>query len=243
MLLVAAAFGAMMSVSDYQPARPEKSILVFSRTRGFRHDSIPEGKKALYKIAEQKNWAVTFTEDPVWFEGTKLKPFDAIVFLNTTGDILDDNQQAVFESYIRSGGGYVGVHSASDTEYDWPWYGQLVGAYFKSHPQIQPASVIVEDLKHPITRHLKSPWKRTDEWYDYRDNPRGRVHVLAKLHTATYSGHTMGDDHPIMWCHEFEGGRSFYTGFGHTKETYAEPEFVELLAQGIIWASGKRSPQ
>lgn len=241
MLLVAATLGLMMAVPDsYTPVQPKKNILVFSRTKGFRHDSIPDGKKALWKICEAKDWAVTFTEDPTWFMGDKLKPFDAIVFLCTTGDILDKDQQPAMEEYIRAGGGYVGIHAAADTEYDWPWYGKLVGGYFKSHPEIQKATVIVEDLKHPTTKHLKSPWVRTDEWYDYKENPRSNVHVLAKLDTTSYKGHVMGEDHPIMWCHEFDGGRAFYTGFGHTKESYEEPEFLTILTEAVEWASAKR---
>lgn len=241
MLLVAAAMGAMLTTPEsFTPAKPKKNILVFSRTKGFRHDSIPEGKQALWNICEKRDWAVTFTEDQAWFEGDKLRAFDAIVFLCTTGDILDEKQQPVFEQYIKSGGGYVGIHAAADTEYDWPWYGRLVGGYFKSHPKIQEAVVHIEDLKHSTTKHLKTPWKRTDEWYDYKENPRGKVHVLARLDTKSYEGHVMGDDHPIMWCQEFEGGRSFYTGFGHTKESYLEPEFVKILGEAIVWASGKR---
>jgi cytochrome c len=239
-MLLAVSLGMIMSTTGSEPPPPKKTILVFSRTRGFRHDSIPDGKRAIWKIAEQRNWAVTYTEDPTWFERDKLKGFDTIVFLCTTGDILDEKQQPVFEKYIQSGGGYVGVHAAADTEYDWPWYGKLVGGYFKSHPAVQEASVKIEDAKHPATKHLPSPWRRTDEWYDYTENPRGKVHVLASLNTKSYEGHTMGDDHPIMWCHEYDGGRAFYTGFGHTKESYEDPKFLQMLGEAIEWASGKR---
>lgn len=214
-------------------------VLVFSRTAGFRHDSIPAGKRALFKIGEERGWTTTFTEDPAWFTGNRLDKFDAVVFLCTTGDILNENQQPVFEKFIRGGGGYLGIHAAADTEYDWPWYGQLVGGYFKSHPKIQEAVVHVEDLNHPATKHLKTPWKRTDEWYDYKENPRNKVRVLAKLDTKSYQGHVMGDDHPIMWCHEFDGGRAFYTGFGHTKESYSEPDFIQLLGEAVEWVSAK----
>ncbi|MBC8065477.1 MAG: ThuA domain-containing protein [Chlorobia bacterium] len=239
-MLLAATLGVMMSTTSFEPKMPKKTILVFSRTKGFRHDSIPDGKRAIWKICENRDWAVTFTEDPTWFEGEKLKGFDAIVFLCTTGDILDPKQQPVFEEYIRAGGGYVGVHAAADTEYDWPWYGKLVGGYFKSHPKIQEAVIHVEDLKHPATKHLPNPWKRTDEWYDYKENPRGKVHVLARLDTKSYEGHIMGDDHPIMWCQEFEGGRAFYTGLGHTKESYLEANFLKMLGEAIEWSSAKR---
>ena len=240
-MLLAASLAILMNNVIAEPMPPKRSILVFSKTRGFRHDSIPDGRRAIYKIAGERNWAVTFTEDSTWFEGKKLKQFDAIVFLMTTGDVLEDEQQKAMEDYIHSGGGFVGVHAAADTEYDWPWYGKLVGAYFKQHPRIQEAVVKIEDAKFSTTKHLPNPWKRTDEWYDYRENPRPNVHVLASLDNKSYEGSTMGDDHPIMWYQEFEGGRSYYTGFGHTKESYADPLFLKMLAEAIDWAAaGKR---
>lgn len=240
MLLIAATLGAIMATSNVESTLPKKTILVFSHTKGFRHDSIPNGIACLKKIGEQQNWTVDATEDPAFFSGDNLQKYDVIVFLSTTGNILDESQQPVFEKYIRSGGGYVGIHAAADTEYDWPWYGQLVGGYFKSHPRIQKAMVNVEDRRHPATKHLKEKWERTDEWYDYRENPRSKVKVLASLDTKSYEGHTMGDDHPIMWFHEFDGGRAFYTGFGHTKESYDEPHFTKLIIGAVNWASGVR---
>ena len=152
--------------------------------------------------------------------------------------MLNTNQQAAFENYIQDGGGYVGIHSAADTEYDWPFYGNLVGAYFKTHPAIQEATIKVADKNHPSTKHLPDRWSRTDEWYDYQTNPRGDVHVLATLDETTYDGATMGSDHPITWCQDFGGGRSFYTGLGHTKESYGEPAFQKQLLGGIRWAAG-----
>ena len=156
----------------------------------------------------------------------------------TTGDVLDEAQQAAFERYIRAGNGYAGVHSASDTEYNWPWYGELVGAYFSSHPAIQQARIQIEDGAHPSTAGLPSPWTRTDEWYSFRTNPRPSVHVLASLDESSYAGGGMGD-HPITWCADVGGGRSFYTGFGHTIESYAESGFRALLLGGIRWAAGR----
>lgn len=237
MLLLAATLGAIMSTNLYAPEAPKRNVLVFSKTRGFRHDSIPDGRRAIYKIADERNWTVTFTEDSTWFEEKKLKAFDALVFLCTTGDVLEDEQQRALENYIHAGGGYVGIHAAADTEYEWPWYGKLVGGYFKIHPRIQEAVVKIEDSKHPATKHLPNPWKRTDEWYDYKENPRKGVHVLASMDQKSYEGSTMGDDHPIMWCQEFEGGRSFYTGFGHTKESYSDPLFTKLIGEAIEWVS------
>ncbi|HEY3003878.1 MAG TPA: ThuA domain-containing protein, partial [Kribbellaceae bacterium] len=162
---------------------------------------------------------------------------EAVVFLSTTGDVLDASQQAAFESYIRSGGGFVGVHAAADTEYDWPFYGDLVGAYFASHPLIQAATVQVEDRTHPATSHLDATWRRTDEWYNYKTNVRSTARVLATLDESSYSGGTMGD-HPTAWCKDFEGGRSFYTGGGHTRQSYAEPAFRAHLLGGIRYAAG-----
>ena len=162
-----------------------------------------------------------------------------MVWLSTTGDVLNDAQQAAFEGYIRAGGGYVGVHAAADTEYDWPWYGQLVGAWFKSHPATQPATVNVIDRAHPSTKDVPATWTRTDEWYDYKRSPRADVHVLAELQERrpTAAGR-WASDHPIAWCRAFDGGRTWYTGLGHTQESYAEPAFRSHLTGGILWAAG-----
>jgi type 1 glutamine amidotransferase len=214
-------------------------VLVFSKTAGFRHDSIPVGIKTIQEL--NPTWRVTATEDSAVFTDAQLKAFDSVVFLNTTGDIMNDSQQAAFQKYIiEGGGGFVGVHAAADTEYGWPWYGSLCGAYFLSHPDIQPARVNVIDRRHPATQHLPAVWTRTDEWYDYKERPAKSVRILALLDTTSYRGHKMGDPHPIMWCQEVGKGRSFYTGFGHTKETFAEPEFRVLLTQAILW-SAKRT--
>jgi type 1 glutamine amidotransferase len=215
-----------------------RRVLVFSKTAGFRHDSIPDGVAAVRDLGAADGYAVDATEDAGAFTRANLARYDAVVFLSTTGDVLDDTQQAAFEDYIRSGGNYVGVHAATDTEYDWEFYGGLAGAYFRSHPAIQRAAIDVEDRAHPSTAHLDPRWVRTDELYDYRENPREHVHVLASLDESSYSGGSMNGDHPIAWCQEYEGGRAFSTGLGHTKESYAEPAFREHLAGGIRWAVG-----
>ncbi|MBA2946559.1 ThuA domain-containing protein [Streptomyces himalayensis] len=216
----------------------ESRVLVFSKTAGFRHDSIPDGIAALKELGQANGFTVDATEDAGAFTTAGLSRYDAVVFLSTTGDVLDATQQAAFESYIEHGGGYVGVHAAADTEYDWPFYGGVVGAYFQNHPAIQPAAVDVEDRAHPATSHLPAVWNRTDEWYNYRANPRQDVHVLASLDESSYTGGTMNGDHPIAWCHEYGGGRAFYTGGGHTKESYADPAFRQHLLGGIQWARG-----
>ncbi len=213
-------------------------VLVFSKTAGFRHDSIPDGVAAIRGLGKTRGFAVDSTEDSSVFEDSRLAPYSAVVFLCTTGDILDEGQQAAFQRYIEAGGGFVGVHSAADTEYDWPWYGGLVGAYFKGHPAIQPASIVVSDSVHPSTRDLPARWNRTDEWYNFQANPRARVHVLATVNEATYSGGEMGDDHPIAWCQFYGGGRAWYTALGHTRESYSEPLFLRHLLGGIQFAAG-----
>lgn len=222
-----------------QPSSPRRTILVFSKTAGFRHDSIPAAQDAVRGIAKERGWGVLITEDASWFKPKRLEAFHTVVFLLTTGDALDDAQQKAMEGFIRRGGGYVGVHAAADTEYDWAWYGTLVGAYFASHPAVQEATINIEDTKHPSTSFLPNPWKRRDEWYDFKVNPRPNVRVLATLDETTYKDGKMGKDHPITWCQEFGGGRSWYTGLGHTIESYSEPLFLRMLGEGIEWASQK----
>ncbi|WP_371668226.1 ThuA domain-containing protein [Streptomyces sp. NBC_00289] len=215
-----------------------KRVLVFSKTAGFRHDSIAEGVAAVRQLGETSGFTVDATEDAGAFTARNLRRYDAVVFLSTTGDVLDPAQQTAFEGYIRHGGGYAGIHAAADTEYDWEFYGGLVGAYFQSHPAIQPATVAVDDRAHPATSALTDRWERTDEWYNYRSNPRDRVHVLASLDEASYTGGTMNGDHPIAWCQTYRGGRAFYTGGGHTKESFADPAFRRHLTGGILYAIG-----
>ena len=227
-----------MSGCQSRSAEPAFAVLVFTRTAGFRHDSIPAGVQALRELGAANGFSVEATEDAARFTPAGLAAFRAVIFLNTTGDVLDASQQAAFESYVRGGNGFVGVHSASDTEYDWPFYGELVGAYFAAHPAVQPAVVVVEDRGHPATAHLPERWSRTDEWYNFRSSVRGRARVLARLDEASYSGGTMGADHPWAWCQEYAGGRSFYTAGGHTVESYREGPFREHLLGGIRWAAG-----
>ena len=195
-------------------ANAQTKVLVFSKTAAFRHDSIPQGIAAIEAIGAANGLTVDKTEDANAFTAANLAQYKAVIWLSTTGDVLNAAQQTAFESYVHFGGGYVGVHAAADTEYDWPWYGELVGAWFKSHPATQQATVDVTDRVHPSTKDLPATWTRTDEWYDYRRNPRSAVHVLATLRESSYSGGTMGDDHPIAWCRQFEGGRTWYTGHG-----------------------------
>src|SRR5574341_838513 len=204
---------------------PDDEVLVFSRTTGYRHASIPAGIEAIRRLGSENHFTVTATEDAEDFTLANLSRYRAVIWLNTTGDVLDPAQQAAFESYVRAGGGYVGVHAAADTEYRWPWYGGLVGAWFKNHTAIQKATVEVTDRAHAATAHLGRRWERTDEWYNFRTNPRAGAHVLATLDESSYDGGDMGADHPIAWGAVYDGGRACYTAGGRTAAAYREPAF------------------
>ncbi|MET8199625.1 ThuA domain-containing protein [Micromonospora taraxaci] len=243
--VLGAAMAALAVIACTTPATPASAadapydVLVFSKTAGFRHDAIPVGIQTIRDLGAANSFTVTATEDAAAFTTSNLNQYEAVVFLNTTGDVLNASQQTAFESYIASGRGYVGVHAAADTEYDWPFYGNLVGAWFNSHPAIQQANIKVEDRGHAATGHLPQTWTRTDEWYNYRTNPRSTAHVLATLDESSYSGGGMGADHPLSWCKSYNGGRSFYTGAGHTQASYAESGFRNHLLGGIRYASGR----
>jgi type 1 glutamine amidotransferase len=238
-LLAAGSAGLLIAIACFsRPGLAEGpeirfNVLVFTKTADYRHDSIRAGIATVRALGNEHGFAVDSTEDAAQFNEADLTRYKVVVFLNTTGDILDADQKAAFERYIRSGGSFVGVHSASDTEYRWPWYGQLLGAWFASHPQIQRARVHVADPDHPSTKGLPTSWERTDEWYNFRENPRGRVRVLATVDETTYSGGAMGGDHPISWCHSMDRGRSWYTAMGHTTQSYDEPLFRRHLLGGI----------
>jgi type 1 glutamine amidotransferase len=239
-LVLATVAGLLLSttaVAIPAQAAPLTNVLVFSKTAGFRHDAIPAGIAAIRQLGAANGFSVTATEDAAQFTTANLAQYQAVVFLSTTGDVLNAAQQTAFEQYIASGNGYVGVHAAADTEYDWAWYGGLVGAYFLSHPAIQQANVRVEDRANVSTAHLPQTWTRTDEWYNYRTNPRSRVRVLANLDEASYSGGSMGD-HPITWCQNYGGGRAWYTGLGHTQESYSDANFTRMLLGGLQIAAG-----
>jgi type 1 glutamine amidotransferase len=214
------------------------AVLVFSRTRGFRHASIADGIVAIKALGQANQFVVDATEDPTVFGDAELAAYRAVIFLSTTGDVLDTAQEAAFERFINAGGGFVGIHSATDTEYDWPFYGTVVGAYFSSHPAIQDATLRVEDASHPATAHLAPSWERRDEWYNFATNPRAQVRVLIRLDEGTYQGGTMGADHPWAWCHVVNGGRAFYTAGGHTAESFQDEAFRLHLLGGIRYAAG-----
>ena len=216
----------------------ETKILVFSKTEGFRHQSIEAGIVAIKKLGNENGFSVDATEDASDFNEKNLQRYAAVIFLNTTGDVLDHYQQADFERFIQAGGGYVGIHSAADTEYDWKWYGEMVGGYFASHPPVCKAALKVVDKNHISTSMLPETWERTDEWYNYKSlNPK--VTKLIMLDESSYEGGTNGDNHPSAWYHNFDGGRAFYTGGGHTIEAYKEPLFLQHILGGIKYAIGE----
>ncbi len=228
-----------VSLFSFENAKKNTRILVFSRTLGFHHASIPTGIAAIQKIGKDNNMEVDTTTDASFFNEKQLKKYAAVVFLSTTGNVLNDEQQLAFESYIKNGGGFVGIHAATDTEYDWPWYNQLVGAYFKSHPKQQEAVLHIIDPSHISTMHLPVEWKRFDEWYNFK-SIQSDLHVLITIDEKSYTGGENGDFHPMAWWHDFDGGRAFYTEFGHTDESYADPLFIQHVTGGIAYAVNKK---
>ena len=219
-----------------EPAGSVPKILIFSKTTGFYHQSIEKGMITVLDLCRDNNMIAYGTRDAAAFTPENLQQYSAVVFLNTTRDILDSMQQEAFVQYIRSGGGFVGIHAACDTEYDWPWYGKLAGAWFKRHPMGTPeATILVTDKSHPATSMLPDEWVRSDEWYEFKDISPD-INVLAYLDETTYEGGEMGENHPFIWYQEFEGGRSFYTGCGHSPENFEEPLMQEHLLAAIKWA-------
>ncbi|PAK25614.1 Crp/Fnr family transcriptional regulator [Streptomyces sp. alain-838] len=208
-------------------------LLVYTRTTDYRHDSIPAGIAALRALGD---FTVDATEDPAALE-RPLTPYAAVVFLSTSGEVLTPAGRERLAAHVEGGGGFVGVHAAACTEYDWPFYGGLLGARFDRHPAYQPGRVVVEDRDHPATRDLPPVWDFTDEWYDFRTSPRGTVRVLARADESSYEGGGMGEDHPLVWCREQGAGRVFYTALGHAAEAYADPDFLAHLRGGVQWAA------
>ena len=233
------AVGALCLATAGSPAAAEaqqaERVLVFTKTAAFRHASIPAAVAALRALAGRHGLAVDHTEDAAAFGEGNLRRYRAVVFANTTGDVLDAAGQRALEGYIAGGGGYLGIHAAAATEYGWPWYGALVGAYFRSHPPGPRTGTV--SLARPAGGWHR--WRVTDEFYNYHSNPRPRVTVIATLDERTYRGGEMGADHPIAWCQSFAGGRSWYTGLGHFPELYADPMFLAHLERGLFFAADR----
>ncbi len=218
-------------------AKPK--VLIFSKTAGYHHSSIPDGIEAIKKIGLENNFAADTTTDSTRFTDKNLKQYAAVIFLNTTGNLFDTLQKQALVRYMRKGGGFVGVHAATDAEYKWPWYGKMVGGYFESHPKQQQAKLNVIDNTHPSTKGLPKQWIRFDEWYNFKNlNPD--VHVLITIDEASYTGGKNGASHPMAWWQNFEGGRVFYTELGHTEASYTEPLYLKHLTGGILYAIGKK---
>lgn len=228
----------MMAV--HYPAN--KKVLIFSKTAGYHHASIATGIKAILELGNKNNFSVDTTTNAELFTTPNLKQYAVVIFLSTTGDVLNAAQQTSFENYIKGGGGFVGVHAATDTEYDWPWYGNLVGAWFKSHPAQQTATLEVVDQKSMATKHLPQKWERKDEWYNFKWMTTEKIHVLIKIDENSYKpgDGAMGDNHPMSWYHDFDGGHSFYTELGHTDESWSDPLYLQHLLGGIRYAAGDR---
>ncbi|UZR95379.1 ThuA domain-containing protein [Chondrinema litorale] len=218
----------------------EKRLLIFSKTAEFRHNSIEAGQAFFFKYGKENGYQIDTTENSELFNEENLKKYSAVVFLNTTGDVLNHAQQADFERYIQAGGGYIGIHAASDTEYEWPWYGKLMGGWFDGHPgnpNVRTGKVTVLDKNHPSTKNLPDSWDKADEFYNYKSLNMD-MNFLITVDEKSYGAGKHGDFHPITWYHDFDGGRAFFTGFGHTPETFSEKEFVELMKGGIEYAVG-----
>jgi type 1 glutamine amidotransferase len=217
-------------------AKPK--ILIFSKTNGFRHASIPVGIEAIKKLGAENNFDVDATEDSTWFNKKTLKKYAALVFLSPTGKVFGPDEEKALTEYMQHGGGYVGIHAASDCEYNWPWYGALVGAYFTSHPKQQDAKLLVVNKNHPSTSFLPDVWERFDEWYNFKDLSPS-VTVLIKIDEHSYTGGENGDNHPMAWYHAYEGGRAFYTELGHTDQSYSDSNYLRHILGGIQYAMGK----
>jgi type 1 glutamine amidotransferase len=221
------------------------NVLVFSKTSGYRHNSISSGLKMLSDLAQERKWVLTATENADLFTPDFLKNFDVVVFLNPTQDVLNEQQQKDFEAFMNTGKGFVGIHAAADCEYDWAWYGQLNGAFFKTHPACQAGTVIFENTDHPTMVPFKgmTTYRTIDEWYTFKENPRAKVHVLARLDETSLNEATMKDDkwkmgdHPLIWYQELGQSRSFYTVFGHTPEAFVDPKIIEHIGCAIDWVA------
>ena len=218
-------------------------VLAFSQVEPgiYHHLSNLDGIALIEKLGKSRGWDVDVTHDSGSFNSARLAQYDVVAFINSTGDILNEDQQTAFEKYIQNGGGYVGTHSAADTEHGWDWYGKMIGGYFKSHPEVdQVATAKLENRNHPANALMTEAGEILEEWYSYTANVRGKpgFTVLMTVDESTYEGGEMGADHPITWTHDYDGGRAFYTGFGHFFQA-DHPFLADMLAGGVEWAAGK----
>lgn len=211
-----------------------KRMLVFSKTKGYRHKSIEAGKSMFLQLGKQLQWAVDTTEDANVF--TKLsKSYQVVVFLNTSGDVLDSTQQLGLQQYIRHGGLFLGIHAATDTEYDWPWYHDLIGAYFSGHPKQQNAMFHLVNQPFAATANLPDSMQLFEEIYNFKAVNHHKMNVVMTVDETSYQGGNMGVQHPICWWHHYDGGKMFYTALGHNAECYTNPQFVQLISNALGW--------
>ncbi len=232
-------FTAAVSFTVNHPGQEKNKILIFSKTNGYRHESIETGIAAIKKLGAANNFDVDATEDSSYLSDANFKKYKAVVFLSTTGTVLGKPEELALQNYIHNGGGFVGVHAATDCEYDFAWYDKMIGANFLSHPAQQKAKLVVVDNTHASTKHLPATWVRKDEWYNFK-NMNPDVKVLIKIDETSYTGGKNGDNHPMAWYQDFEGGRVFYTELGHTIESYKEAFYLQHLLGGIQYAMGTK---
>lgn len=224
----------ILSILFLNPNLQKDKVLVFTKTVEYRHESIETGVETIKELGKENDFEVFHSEDANIFTEEGLSQYKLVIFLSTTGDILNDEQQKSFENYINNGGNFMGIHAAADTEYEWPFYGKLIGAYFLDHPEKSNAEVIKVNNDHQATKHLPERWSRYDEWYNYK-SISSDIKVLLQLDESTYKGGKNGPNHPIAWYHEFDGKRTFYTGMGHTKESYSESDYKKHILGGILY--------
>jgi hypothetical protein len=231
-------------------AQKQFKALLVTTTRGWHHEALHYGVVALNELAEKKEFDLTLLQDPNSITDKNLTQYQVIIFLHTTGDIFDSLQQKVMERFIQAGKGFVGIHSASDTEYDWAWYTKLVGRMFTIHPPTQPAKLKVVDAKFPGLQGFADGGLWTDEWYEFSPEKAQGLNYILSVDESTYDvkvqwgekkGTGMGTMHPIAWYHNFDGGRSFYTALGHVPANFKDNAFLEHIYAGIRWAAtGKK---
>ena len=220
-------------------AKKDVNVLVFTKTNAYRHKNIEPGKKALKLMAQKEDWLIQFTEDSTQFTNKNLSKFNVVVFFNTSGNVLGESEQQAFKRFIQKGGGFVGIHQATGTENEWPWFNKLTGAIFKNHPKVQEAELHVhKETGFPAIMHLNEKWVRTDEWYNFTEEvDTSVVTILIDIDEDSYEGRKMGTYHPTTWYHYYDGGRAFYTALGHTDDSFSEAPFLLMIQKAIYWAS------
>lgn len=245
-IAIALVFTSALTFTSLSAQAQQFKVLLFTKTSGWHHESVNEGVDAVRQLAIRHHFAVDWHEDATIFSDEKLKPYQAVIFLLTTGDILTDDQQAAMERFIRSGKGFVGIHSASDTEYDWDWYTKMVGRTFHIHPEIQTAELTVTNRKFPGLERMPERFLWTDEWYEFGAERIEGLNYILTVDEQTFNPYAkwgekeskgMGKFHPIAWYHNYDGGRAFYTALGHLPATYSDTLFLEHIYGGLYWAA------